>query len=167
MTLRNVVFLSPPPTSSTIGRCMRPFGQANLRVYSPLVRTAICAVILLLLIDCGGTDRRPFPYFDRVEVVAGASSVDIPPAQSKSDIAKNVPKEAAVGVALGTGTGLGLSLICGPAFAECAGVIVPLLAGPQLVDAPVGRGIAIITGMSREEADQVSSVRRLGPVVQI
>jgi len=46
-------------------------------------------------------------------------------------------------------------LLCGPLFTTCAEVIVPLTLGTELVAAPATAGVAILTGMSREEADQV------------
>ena len=116
-----------------------------MRLLSLLTSGLICALVSLLLSACGGADYRPYPYFDRVEVVTAPTVAEMPTALTKDDMSKQVPKAAATGAA----AGLGLSLMCGPWFLQCAGIWVPY----YTVGAP---GI-IFVGMSPEEADQINT----------
>ena len=127
--------------------------RATVRRDSLLIRMALCALFPLLLDACGVTDYRPYPYFDRVEIVAASAPVDMPLAKSTSDMAEDLPKNAARGAAAGAGAGLVVSLLCGPFFVECAQTLVPaLLVEGALVDA----GVSILMGMSEEETEQVN-----------
>jgi hypothetical protein len=126
--------------------------RATVRRDSLLIRMALCALFPLLLDACGVTDYRPYPYFDRVEIVADSVPVDMPLAKSESDRAKDVPVNFAAGAAAATGAGLGLSLLCGPLFGVCAEMFVPAL----LVDVTLSAGLSILVGMSEEETEQVN-----------
>jgi hypothetical protein len=118
---------------------------------------ALCALFPLLLDACGVTDYRPYPYFDRVEIVADSVPVDMPLAKSKSDMAKDVPVKVAAGAAVAAGAGLGLSLLCGPAFMVCAELIVfPAIVVPALAGATVGAGVGVLAGMSEEATQEVN-----------
>ena len=49
--------------------------RATVRRDSLLIRMALCALFPLLLDACGVTDYRPYPSFDRVEIVADSVPV--------------------------------------------------------------------------------------------
>jgi len=128
--------------------------QASMR---SLLLVTTKSLFLLLLSACGGADYRPYPYVDRLEVVASTTVGDTPTALSKGDVANTIPKETAKTTSVAAGFGLGLSLVCGPMFATCAGFLVPAFAVPQLVVTPVTGGVAVLGSMTREEADQFNA----------
>jgi hypothetical protein len=131
--------------------------RATIRRDSLLIRMALCALFPLLLDACGGMDHRPYPSFDRVEIVTDSVPVDMPLAKSKIDMAKDAPAELAVGTAVVAGFGLGFSLLCGPAFMVCAELIVlPAIVEPVLTGLTVGVGVGLLVGMSEEEAQEVN-----------
>lgn len=109
---------------------------------------------LLLLSACSGSDRKPYPDVDRLEIVASTAVADTPTAVAGGDLAKTIPDKAAVMVPLGATAGLAASLVCGPLFAACAAVMVP--SGAILTTAQEVAFEAWL-GLSREEAERFNA----------
>ena len=109
---------------------------------------------LLLLSACSGSDRKPYPDVDRLEIVASTAVAGTPTAVAGGDLAKTIPDKAAVMVPLGATAGLVSSLVCGPLFAACAVVMVP--SGAILTTAQEVAFQAWL-GLSREEADRFNA----------
>jgi hypothetical protein len=112
------------------------------------------AVALLLaagLAGCAAAGSAPYPYFERIEVVALA-----PAAVEETDVAPSAGQSAAAGAAAGAMgalmTGTVMSLACGPFFAVCfAGTGAAALGG-----ATVGAVLGGSTALSDEESERIT-----------
>lgn len=109
---------------------------------------------LPLLSACSGSDRKPYPDVDRLEIVSSTAVAGAYTAVAGSDLAKTIPDKAAVMVPLGATAGLAASFVCGPLFAACAVVMVP--SGAILTTAQEVAFEAWL-GLSREEADKFNA----------
>ena len=109
---------------------------------------------LLLLSACSGSDRKPYPDVDRLEIVASTAVTSAPTAVAGGDLAKTIPDKAAVMVPLGASTGLAASFACGPWFAACAAFLVP---GTAIYGTVQEVALEAWLGLSREEADKFNA----------
>lgn len=126
------------------------WGQGEMLPYLNLFHWARLVILTLLLAACAGNATGPYPYFYTVEIDSSSTQPEISKALTRAELAaiattSNTSKGAALGV--------GVSLICGPMFVACAGLMVPVFAGPQLIVGPL-YGLA---GFSREDADRVNA----------
>jgi len=115
-----------------------------------LALNALLSALALAGAGCSSTDNRPYPWFQRLEVVSATASTETPPAQTSGDL---VGTGSAVGVAGSVGAGLIVSLLCGPWYFECAAQMVPDMAAAGAATGTID-GLA---GLSREEADRVNT----------
>jgi len=136
-----------------ISQCLKVFhfsGREEILPSLKLLHWARFMVLTLLLAACAGSATGPYPYFYTVEIASSSAQPEISKALTRAELAaiataSNTSKGAALGV--------GVSLICGPMFVACAGLMVPVFAGPQLIVGPL-YGLA---GFSREDADRVNA----------
>lgn len=111
---------------------------------------ALLSALALTGAGCASTDNRPYPWFQRLEVVSATASAETPTAQTSGDL---VAKGSAIGAASSVGAGLVVSLLCGPWYFECAAQMVPdMVAGGAATGTLDG-----LAGLSVEEADRVNT----------
>lgn len=115
-----------------------------------LALNALFSALALTGAGCSSTDNRPYPWFQRLEVISATASTETPPAQTSGD---RVAKGSAIGAASSVGAGLIVSLICGPWYLECAAQMLPdMVAGGAATGTIDG-----LAGLSREDADRVDA----------
>jgi hypothetical protein len=108
------------------------------------------SIIAALLGACSGNDTRPYPYFDQLEIVDASTQFQPSKAGTAAEL---TTAGAAEGAARGVTAGAAISLLCGPLFVACAGVIVPLTAVPAVT----GGALYGLSGMEREDAEYVNA----------
>jgi hypothetical protein len=125
-------------------------GRAKQRASSPFA--FCCTVLGLFLLVCSGgcasKEIRPYPYFERLEIVALGGGEEAPDPQTTGEM---TGKGLAVGAAGGAATAAVVSLGCGPLFALCFG----LTATTFTTVSAVGGAVYGLSGLSREHAEQV------------
>jgi hypothetical protein len=134
----------PPGTSKNVGR----------RAWQSLVRCHAAFGLLLasLLGGCATTGSTPYPYFERLEIVALApvpvEEGDMVPSTGEAVVA------GAAGGAMGVlMSGAFMSLLCGPFFAVCfAGTGAATVGG-----ATVGAVLGVSTALSAEDTERVNN----------
>ena len=125
-------------------------GQGEMLSYLNLFHWARLVILTLLLAACAGNPTDPYPYFYRVELDSSSAQTEISKAHTSAEL---VAAGTILNTSKGAAVGVGVSLICGPMFVACAGLMVPVFAGPQLI-AGTAYGLA---GLSREDADRVNA----------
>jgi len=128
-----------------------PYLRASLRCFALLTGSLLG---LSLLSACSGSDRKPYPDVDRLEIVASTAVTSAPTAVAGGDLAKTIPDKAAVMVPLGATAGLLGSLACGPWFAACAAFMIP---GTAIYGTVQEVALEAWLGLSREEADKFNA----------
>jgi len=136
-----------------ISQCLEVFhlsGRGEILPSLKLLHWARFTVLTLLLAACAGSATGPYPYFYTVEIASSSAQPEISKALTRAELAAIA---TASNTSTGAAIGAGVSLICGPMFVACAGLMVPVFAGPQLIVGPF-YGLA---GFSREDADRVNA----------
>jgi hypothetical protein len=129
----------------------QPYLSASLRFFALLTGSLLG---LSLLSACSGSDLRPYPDVDRLEIVASTAVAGAPTAVAGGDLAETIPDKAAVMVPLGATSGLLASFACGPWFAACAAFMIP---GTAIVGTVEAVALEAWLGLSREEADKFNA----------
>jgi hypothetical protein len=119
--------------------------------FSPVFCDAAVALLLAAGLAGCAAGSAPYPYFERIEIVALA-----PAAVEETDVAPSAGQSAAAGATAGAMgalmTGTVMSLACGPFFAVCFAGTGAAALGGATVGAVLGGSIAL----SEEESERVS-----------